>query len=33
MTLVEMPFEKLLPALQAGEVDVIMSGMSITDAR
>jgi ABC-type amino acid transport substrate-binding protein len=33
MTLVEMPFEKLLPALQAAEIDVIMSGMSITDAR
>jgi len=33
MTLVEIPFEKLLPALQAGEIDVIMSGMSITEAR
>jgi ABC-type amino acid transport substrate-binding protein len=33
MTLVEMPFEKLIPALQAGEIDVIMSGMSITPER
>ena len=33
MTLVDMPFEKLIPALQAGEIDVIMSGMSVTDAR
>ena len=33
MTLVEMPFEKLIPALQAGEIDVIMSGMSITSER
>ena len=33
MTLVEMPFEKLIPALQAGEIDVIMSGMSVTPAR
>ena len=33
MTLVEMPAVKLLPALQAGEIDVIMSGMSITAER
>ncbi|RLA42810.1 MAG: hypothetical protein DRR42_22770 [Gammaproteobacteria bacterium] len=33
MTLVEMPFEKLLPALQAGEIDVVMSGLSITAER
>ncbi|MDG2046445.1 MAG: transporter substrate-binding domain-containing protein [Halioglobus sp.] len=33
MTLMEMPFEKLIPALQAGEIDVIMSGMSVTAAR
>lgn len=33
MTLVEMPFEKLIPALLAGDIDIIMSGMSITDAR
>ncbi len=33
MTLVDMPFVKLLPALQAGEIDVIMSGFSITAAR
>ncbi|MFT6289160.1 MAG: polar amino acid transport system substrate-binding protein [Alcanivorax sp.] len=33
MTMVEMPFEKLIPALQAGEIDVIMSGMSVTSAR
>jgi polar amino acid transport system substrate-binding protein len=30
MTLVDMPFAKLIPALQSGEIDVIMSGMSIT---
>lgn len=33
MTLVEMPFEKLLPALEAGEIDVIMSGFSVTPER
>jgi len=33
MTLVEMPFAKLLPALQAGDIDVIMSGMSVTAER
>ncbi len=33
MTVVEMPAVKLLSALQAGEIDVIMSGMSITAER
>jgi polar amino acid transport system substrate-binding protein len=33
MTLVEMPFEELIPALQAGKIDVIMTGMSITPER
>lgn len=33
MTLVDMPFDKLIPALQAGEIDVIMSGMSVTPER
>ena len=33
MVMVEMPFEKLIPALQAGEIDVIMSGLSITPER
>ena len=33
MTLVEMPFDKLIPALQAGEIDVIMSGLSVTAER
>jgi polar amino acid transport system substrate-binding protein len=33
MTLVDMPFAKLIPALQSGEIDVIMSGMSITPER
>ncbi|MBK6739646.1 MAG: transporter substrate-binding domain-containing protein [Haliea sp.] len=33
MTLVNMPFEQLIPALQAGDIDVIMSGMSVTPAR
>lgn len=31
--LVEMPFVELLPALQAGKIDVIMSGMSVTAER
>lgn len=31
--LVELPFEGLLPALNAGEIDVIMSGISITEER
>ena len=33
MTVVEMPAVKLLPALQAGEIDVVMSGMSVTAER
>ena len=33
MTLVNMPFEQLIPALQAGDVDVIMSGMRVTPER
>lgn len=30
---VELPFEELIPALANGDIDVIMSGMSITAAR
>jgi polar amino acid transport system substrate-binding protein len=30
---VDMPFNKLIPALQAGEIDVIMSAMTITPER
>ncbi len=33
MTLVNMPFNKLIPALEAGEIDVIMSAMSVTPER
>lgn len=33
MTLVEMPFENLMPALEAGKIDVIMSGFSVTAER
>jgi ABC-type amino acid transport substrate-binding protein len=33
MTLFDMPFETLIPALQAGQIDIIMSGMSITPQR
>ncbi len=33
MVLVEMPFEALIPALQSGNIDIIMSGMSVTAAR
>ena len=33
LTLVDMPFAQLIPALQAGEIDVIMSGMSVTPER
>lgn len=33
MDFVEMPWEKLIPALVAGDIDVIMSGMSITAER
>jgi len=31
--LVEMPFNELIPALEQGRVDIVMSGMSITDER
>ena len=31
--LVDMPFEKLIPALLAREIDIIMSGMSVTAQR
>ena len=31
--LVETPWEQLIPALNAGKIDVIMSGMSITEER
>jgi polar amino acid transport system substrate-binding protein len=31
--LVELAWEALIPALESGQIDVIMSGMSITDAR
>lgn len=33
VTLIEMPWEELLPALVDDKIDVIMSGMSITPAR
>lgn len=33
LTLSNMPFEKLIPALLAGEIDVIMSGLSVTAER
>jgi polar amino acid transport system substrate-binding protein len=33
MKMVQMPFKDLMPALEAGKIDVIMSGMSVTDAR
>lgn len=33
LLLVEKPFPELLPALEAGEVDMVMSGMSITPER
>jgi polar amino acid transport system substrate-binding protein len=31
--LVELPFERLIPSLLAGEIDVIMSGLSVTSER
>ncbi|MFK7977947.1 MAG: transporter substrate-binding domain-containing protein [Halioglobus sp.] len=31
--LIEMPFTRLIPALNKGEIDVIMTGMSITEDR
>jgi ABC-type amino acid transport substrate-binding protein len=33
LSFVNMPFNKLIPALQAGEIDVIMSAMTITPER
>ena len=33
LTFVEKPFSELLPALEKGEVDIVMSGMSITPSR
>ena len=33
VSLKNMPFEKLMPALLAGEIDVIMSGFSVTAKR
>jgi polar amino acid transport system substrate-binding protein len=33
LKLVEKPFAQLLPALEAGEVDAVMSGMTMTPAR
>lgn len=33
MKLVPMPFDKMLPSLIAGDVDVIMSGFSVTEER
>lgn len=33
LTFVEKPFSELLPALEKGEIDVIMSGMTITPER
>lgn len=33
LKLVKMPFAKLLPALESGKIDIIMSGMSITANR
>ena len=33
MVLVQMPFKELMPALEAGNIDVIMSGFSVTDER
>lgn len=33
LTLVQMPFGELLPAMEAGQIDVIMSGMTITPER
>lgn len=33
MKMVRMPFKELIPALVAGKIDVIMSGMSVTEER
>lgn len=33
MTVTEMPWNDLIPALEAGKIDIIMSGMTITEER
>ena len=33
VTIKQVPWAELIPALQSGKIDVIMSGMSVTDAR
>ena len=33
LTFVEMPFSELLPALEKSEIDIVMSGMTITPER
>ncbi len=33
MVLIELPWKELIPALEAGRIDVIMSGMSVTETR
>ena len=33
VTFANLPFDRLIPALEAGEIDVIMSGFSVTAAR
>lgn len=33
VTIKQIPWAELIPALQAGKIDVIMSGMSVTEAR
>src|SRR5262245_11470139 len=33
LELVQMPFVELIPALEGGKIDVIMSGMSVTSER
>lgn len=33
INMVDLPWERLIPALQADQIDVIMSGMSVTEAR
>ncbi len=33
LRLIEMEWDKLIPALVAGDIDIIMAGMTITDAR
>ena len=33
VSILTMPWERLIPALRDGQIDIIMSGMSVTDAR